>query len=543
MVHYFSPQPASSERPARLANPFDNRPHSLAIRASDLLQQTLKSTPHLVQHMWQEAGGKMFGVLVVSDPAGRLGYLAGFSGMLNQSWLVPGFVPPLFEAGKLRDLLCHGEQALQDLSVRIQSLTDSPQREIARDSLSNLIRQKEHELQVLKQRNVENREYRKRERLQLVDDHHKEALLINLSFRSQQDKREYKQCRRDWDLKLKHAANDFELAFDRQLNELRKQRKALSRKLHRQVFDHYCIKNGLGEKVNIRTLFDGNDPPGGAGDCAAPKLIQYAHERGLKPLALAEFWWGASPGKEIRHHGSFYPPCRGKCHPILPYMLQGIDHEELKSCAIGKILEPGIIYEDNALIVLEKPAGLLSVPGKEQQYSVLSWLQQRYPNATGPLLVHRLDMATSGLLLAAKNARAHKKLQKQFIERSVKKRYVAVLSKQLSTREICIQLPLRVDLEDRPRQLVCYEHGKSAVTRVKVISRSQHTSRVNLYPLTGRTHQLRVHAAHPDGLDAPIVGDELYGVAANRLMLHAERIGFNHPVTGNRINFESNAPF
>ena len=293
----------------------------------------------------------------------------------------------------------------------------------------------------------------------------------------------------------------------------------------------------------MKSLFNGKAPPGGTGDCAAPKLFQYAFQNNLKPLALAEFWWGGSPENGIRHHGEFYPPCRGKCQPILPFMLKGLGVELLFSPEVDTCLEPDIIYQDDDIVVLNKPAGLLSIPGKEHSHSVTAWLATKFPDAIGLLLVHRLDMATSGLLLAAKNSVAHKMLQKQFLCRTVKKRYVAVLSKPIDTADKVIDLPLRVDLDDRPRQMVCYQHGKTALTEVEVISTDNESSRVYFYPLTGRTHQLRVHAAHSQGLSAPIVGDELYGARSGRMLLHADSLSFNHPLSGERMTFGSEVPF
>ena len=282
-------------------------------------------------------------------------------------------------------------------------------------------------------------------------------------------------------------------------------------------------------------------------DCAGVKLLHYALQQGLRPVAMAEFWWGAPPREGVRHHGQVYPACRGRCQPILPFMLRGIavEPEALPGAPQhGPALRP-TLYEDEDLLVVNKPCGLLSVPGKAVQDSVLTRLRQRYPRSSGPLLVHRLDLATSGLLLAAKNAETHKALQQQFERRQVEKRYLAVLSKRLPEGEDSgsIELPLRVDLDDRPRQVVCPTYGRPAKTHWQVIAREAATTRVYFYPLTGRTHQLRMHAAHRDGLDAPIAGDALYANGGERLLLHAERICFTHPRTGERIEVEAPAPF
>jgi len=317
--------------------------------------------------------------------------------------------------------------------------------------------------------------------------------------------------------------------------------------LHRKLFKAYRLSNRLGEEKSISEFFDERLPPGGTGDCAAPKLIQYAHQQGLEPIALAEFWWGASPKGGIRHHGNFYPACRGKCQPILPFMLQGLDLQsrEFNSLTFDDPDAPAIVYEDDHLLVVNKPSGLLSVPGKEIVDSVQSRLRQRYPDHDGLLLVHRLDMSTSGLLLVAKHRAIHKALQQQFIKRTVEKRYVAVLSKRLpeSADGGTIELPLRVDYDDRPRQMVCADYGRMSVTHWQVIERGEETTRIYFYPHTGRTHQLRLHAAHRSGLDAPIYGDELYGEALGRLLLHAERLCFDHPVSGERIEMMAAVPF
>jgi tRNA pseudouridine32 synthase / 23S rRNA pseudouridine746 synthase len=285
-------------------------------------------------------------------------------------------------------------------------------------------------------------------------------------------------------------------------------------------------------------------PIAGSGECAAPKLFQYAFQHDLHPIALAEFWWGESPKTEVRIHGHYYPACRGKCEPILGFMLQGLAVEEnpmLKNPAENKDLE--VVWEDAHIVVINKPAEFLSVPGKLVTDSVYERMRMRYPEATGPLIVHRLDMSTSGLLLVAKTAEVHKELQRQFIQREIKKRYVALLEGEVLEDRGTVELPLRVDLENRPRQLVCYEYGKPAVTIWKVLERKDGRTRIHFFPITGRTHQLRVHAAHVDGLHAPIVGDDLYGQTSHRLHLHAEWIQFRHPISGKDMTMKVEAGF
>ena len=186
---------------------------------------------------------------------------------------------------------------------------------------------------------------------------------------------------------------------------------------------------------------------------------------------------------------------------------------------------------------------MLSVPGKQAVYSVYDWMKSSYPDADGPLIVHRLDMATSGLLLLAKSKTIHKQLQAMFKNRKMEKRYIAILDGDLVCTQGTIELPLCLDPDDRPRQIVNFQHGKPAITRYEVIQHETHGTRVAFYPQTGRTHQLRVHAAHPSGLNAPIVGDSLYGKGGGRLYLHAESLSFRHPVTGQELCLQAKAPF
>ena len=332
------------------------------------------------------------------------------------------------------------------------------------------------------------------------------------------------------------------------IEALKEERKQRSIALQQWIFEQFRLRNARGEEQDIYSIFTQTahrNPPAGTGECAAPKLLQYAYLNNLQPLAMAEFWWGDSPKGEIRRHGHYYPACRHKCEPILNFMLQGLEVEPnplLTSNTDATQLET--VYEDDYLLVVNKPAGMLSVPGKTGQASVLTLLQERYPDVTGPILVHRLDMATSGLLLAAKDKDTHALLQKQFEGRTVKKRYIALLEgiPQAEPKGF-IRLPLRPDFDNRPLQMVCYEYGKPAVTRYEIMDTENDRTRMAFYPETGRTHQLRVHAAHPEGLNCPIVGDPLYGQPADRLYLHAERLEFRHPVTGQRLQIQKEAPF
>ena len=334
----------------------------------------------------------------------------------------------------------------------------------------------------------------------------------------------------------------------------REERRQRSQQLQLWLFDQYRFLNARGERRRLVDVWQDYHcserirrkyplPPGGTGDCCAPKLLQYAYQEGLKPLCMAEFWWGPSPKTEVRQHGQFYPACRGKCKPVLTWMLQGLNVDpNPEEIASPPQLDITVVYEDDTLIVISKPSGLLSVPGRIGSYSVATILSQRYP---GTLLAHRLDMGTSGLMVAAKTRDAYRQLQQQFSDHTIRKTYVAQLDTSYSSPSAprptkgTISLPLLCDPINRPRQVVDYERGKTAVTDYEFIG----NGRVRLYPHTGRTHQLRMHCAHPDGLGCPIRGDELYGRSADRLYLHAERLELTHPVTGERMTFEQPADF
>jgi tRNA pseudouridine32 synthase/23S rRNA pseudouridine746 synthase len=356
------------------------------------------------------------------------------------------------------------------------------------------------------------------------------------------------------------------------------ERRRLSQELQQWLFRQYRVLNARGEERDLVELWHDYHssprlrqrfplPPGGTGDCCAPKLLQYAYREGLRPLCMAEFWWepprpslsalhlhpstldlGLSTLRQngaVRHHGQFYPACRGKCLPVLTWMLQGLDVDGPPMEAGHTSLDIEVVYEDDSLVVVDKPAGLLSAPGRTQQHSVAAIAQQRWP---GALLVHRLDQATSGLLVIAKQRDVYRQLQRQFAERSVEKRYVALLARPLpdgKPRRGTISLPLYGDPTDRPYQVVDHQLGKPAVTDYEMLG----DRLVALTPHTGRTHQLRVHCAHRQGLDDPIAGDELYGLPSGaaadvgRLCLHAERLAFLHPVSQRRLAFCLPAPF
>ena len=327
--------------------------------------------------------------------------------------------------------------------------------------------------------------------------------------------------------------------------------KQMSQELQLWLFHQYRMLNAKGETKDLVDIWQDYHcsprirnryplPPGGTGDCCAPKLLQYAFSHGLRPVCMAEFWWGPSPKSEIRHHGQFYPACRGKCKPILTWMLQGLDVDPNPEETGASHLTIEVIYQDTTLAVINKPSGLLSVPGRTEDYSVATIAMEHWP---GSLPVHRLDMGTSGLMVIAKTKEAYVSLQEQFVKRTVKKRYIALVEGIVKEPKGRITLPLIFDPMNRPRQMVDYQRGKSAVTEYEVLDARDGRTLLALYPHTGRTHQLRMHCAHPDGLGSPIVGDELYGHKAERLCLHCDQIEFAHPVTGERMSFNLPNPF
>lgn len=538
-LHRF-PQPVDpATLPARFTCPFCYTPHPLCIAAASCVQEYLATC-----RAWSDelAAGKMFGVLVVRHPEGGVGFLAAFSGNLAGSNRHPYFVPPVYDMLRPGDFFRQEEAAISALNGRVARLERDPQLCEARAELERLTRQAACALDEARTAALRAKAERDRQRAERPD----EALLAALVRQSQHEKAELRRLRQRWNERLA-AARARVGALTEEVVRLKDERHRRSAELQHQLFARFRMLNARGEVRDLNELFADTPqrvPPAGAGECAAPKLLQYAYVSGLHPVAMAEFWWGASPRGEVRRHGCYYPACRGKCGPILRHMLQGLDVDpnplERPAAACG---EPRVFWEDASLAVVCKPAGMLSVPGLGGGTSLLAWLRDRYPHATGPLLVHRLDMATSGLLLCAKTLDAYRRLQAQFCNRTVRKRYVALLDGAVAADEGVVELPMRADWEDRPRQRVCFEHGAPARTEYRVLSREGGVTRVALHPVTGRTHQLRVHASHPSGLDAPIVGDTLYGRGGNRLFLHAESLTFRHPFTGEELHFEFPADF
>ena len=539
MFHSFQTSIAGIELPRLFTYPFHYTPHPLCVMAAGEVQAYINK-----QTRWKEEldKGKMFGVLIVRTSNGQTGYLAAFSGNLCGSNSHSFFVPPVYDLLKPDGFFKIEEEQISAINHQIGQLQNCDrylelQQKMERETVSS--QQALSEARKVLKAAKEKREQR---RLHRPNENEQAAMIRE----SQYQKAEFKRLERYWKEQISEIKTELE-SFSSQIEALKAERRNRSAALQQKLFQQFNFLNAKGETKNLCAIFEETvqkTPPAGAGECAAPKLLQYAYLSGLSPIAMAEFWWGESPKTEIRHHGYYYPSCRGKCEPILRHMLQGLNVEPAPSerYSLSQNM-PEILFEDQWLLVLHKPEGVLSVPGKSEEQSIYSLLRARYPEATGPLVVHRLDMATSGLLLAAKTQEVHRHLQAQFENRSIKKRYIALLDGILSEEEGVIDLPICPDYLDRPRQMVNEELGKTAITRYRVMDRKNGQTRIAFFPLTGRTHQLRVHAAHPLGLNCPIVGDELYGRKAERLYLHAEYLEFIHPVSGQRMVIEKKAEF
>ena len=608
MIHFFKKPVSHLALPEKFTYPFHYTPHPLCVLAAEEVKEYIASRKE-----WQEelASGKMFGVLIVQTDNGitnneenQIGYLAAFSGNLAGKNLHPYFVPPVYDLLQPEGFFKIEEEQISAINIRIRELENSSSYlgskekwKIETEQAKAVLNQAKAELKMAK----EAREIRRQSSPELSEE--EQASLIR---ESQYQKAEYKRLEKKWKKRLEELETEVR-HFDIEIERLKTERKERSAALQRKLFEQFRMLNAQGEVKDLYTIFEQTVqkvPPAGAGECALPKLLQYAYLHQLKPLAMAEFWWGDSPKNEIRHHGYYYPSCKGKCEPILQHMLQGLEIDENPLLnPVHEEEELEIVFEDEWLLVVNKPAGMLSVPGKaEDRDSVYHRLKKKYPEATGPMIVHRLDMATSGLLLVAKTKEVHQDLQAQFANRSIKKRYVAVLDgaiikteketkpiaekailiakETVSTKKTAkaertgntgrIELPLCLNPLDRPRQMVSSEHGKEAITEYQIISESERITsesentfnesnridesersinesrkytRIIFYPLTGRTHQLRVHAAHPEGLGCPILGDELYGKKADRLYLHAEYIEFRHPIYGDILCIQKEADF
>lgn len=583
-------------------NPLDYEPHPLCIQACREVQEMLAR-----REDWQEeiARGKMFGVLIVEnvktdDDDPKWGYLAAYSGQIGGRSDWEDFVPAVFDYLQPDGYFKTHEAEISNINLSISRLEKDERMKEARTLIRKLQEERKRTIAAYQEKMKEAKAKRdsRREAGNLSES--EEAEMIR---ESQFMKAELRRLKKSLSEKTA-LETEFE-DYQENILRLKQLRKQLSDALQQWLFSQFRMLNQEGESKDLLEIFRDEAlkeypqaaiatsriaalkmvPPAGSGECCEPKLLQYAYQHGYKPLQMAMFWWGESPKEEIRHHLQFYPACNGKCKPILHWMLPPSVFESPASAEYGIGGQKGTLskpvemlyeqvetlYEDHELTVIHKPAGLLSVPGKNAaQPSVYALMRRKYPEATGPLIVHRLDMATSGLMIIAKTEFAYHRLQKEFLNHRVQKKYIAIISeKEISEKEFSgkkipekeipkkeipekeipekgiISLPLLPDYLNRPRQMVNHEQGKEAITEYEILERIDGSHlRIALYPKTGRTHQLRVHCAHQDGLNAPILGDPLYGnEKAARLHLHAEEITFEHPLTGKKITIKRKADF
>lgn len=532
MFHCYSTDISQITLPERFTYPFCYEPHPLVSLAAEEVRKYLESSD--LGEVLSE--GKMLGVLVVSR-GGEVGFLAGCSGVVEEVRCDDYFVPMVFDLLEEGGYFKIEEKKISAINADIYRLQRSE--EYAR--LKNTLIVEEERSKIEIDTFKEEMQERKKKR----DALRRSGIFSDEFIReSQFDKAELKRLkvRATENLSVYRQALQ---GFETRILLLLEQRKTRSAELQKWLFSQYVFFNARGEKMSAYEIFQqerGELPPGGTGDCAAPKMLNYAYRHNLKPLAFGEFWWGKSPKGEIRNHLSFYPSCTGKCEPLLKFMLQGVcvDRNPLDiSCDL-----PGLktVYEDDYILAVDKPSGMLSVRGKVDTVSVEEIMQERFADSESPLIVHRLDMDTSGLLLIAKTKGCHKAMQKLFEDCLVEKTYIALVDGVPESDRGEISLPLVADYCHRPMQKVDYDKGKHSVTRYEVVKRLNDRTIIKFQPLTGRTHQIRVHAAHKDGLGMPICGDRLYGKSGERLCLHALSVRFVHPKTGMEIMVETEIP-
>ena len=569
--------------PERMNNPLDYQPHPLCIAVCKELQAYLSQ-----REDWREEidKGKMFGVLIVENAqpepgASEIGYLAAYSGQIGGRSDWDDFVPAVFDYLQPDGYFKTHETEISDINQRIKQLEGNKHIKEAKSLIQQLQEKRKQTIAAYQEKMKEAKAKRDARRKTGNLTTEEEAEMVK---ESQFMKAELRRLKKSLSEKTT-LETEYEV-FQADILRLKQLRKSLSDTLQQWLFSQFRMQNHEGEMKDLLEIFRDAAlrdypqatlatsriaalkmvPPAGSGECCEPKLLQYAYLHGYRPLQMAMFWWGESPKEEIRHHLQFYPACNGKCKPILHWMLP--DRVFDSKIAEKQALET--LYEDDQLAVIYKPSGLLSVPGKDSsQPSVYSIMRKKYPAANSPLIVHRLDMATSGLMIIAKTDFAYHRLQKEFLHHRVQKKYIAIIGckdqeacdkiwekakkeelkeegkSSISAEKQKISLPLMPDYLDRPRQIVNHEQGKEAITEYEVLDRIDATHlRLALYPKTGRTHQLRVHCAHHEGLNAPILGDPLYGnEKASRLHLHAEEITFEHPLTGKEINIKREADF
>ena len=555
-------------------NPLDYEPHPLCIQACREVQEMLAR-----REDWQEeiARGKMFGVLIVEnvktdadkqkrgyqtadDDAPKWGYLAAYSGQIGGRSDWEDFVPAVFDYLQPDGYFKTHEAEISHFNLSISRLEKDERMKEARTLIRKLQEERKRTIAAYQEKMKEAKAKRDSRREAGNLSEAEEAEMIR---ESQFMKAELRRLKKSLSEKTA-LETEFE-DYQENILRLKQLRKQLSDALQQWLFSQFRMLNQEGESKDLLEIFRDEAlkeypqaaiatsriaalkmvPPAGSGECCEPKLLQYAYQHGYKPLQMAMFWWGESPKEEIRHHLQFYPACNGKCKPILHWMLPASTFEP---AAVNPSIYNKVetLYEDREIAVIHKPEGLLSVPGKDTaQPSVYALMRRKYPEATGPLIVHRLDMATSGVMIIAKTEFAYHRLQRAFLNHQIQKKYIAIISGKDVPEKGIISLPLLPDYLNRPRQMVNREQGKEAITEYEILERIDGSHlRIALYPKTGRTHQLRVHCAHQEGLNAPILGDPLYGnEKAARLHLHAEEITFEHPLTGKKITIKRKADF
>ncbi len=535
----FHPLETDIKPPTLFTYPFNYTPHPLCLMAAAEVQS------YIAQHdsLRREADeGKMFGVLVAKDSSGQLGFLAAFSGMACGKSRLPWFVPPITEAHTdEHGVFRQNEHRVKELGAAIAALENSPQTATAKQRLADA--EADAAAQIAAYKQLMQHSKQRREALRAAVRQPSPEQQEAMTKESQFQKAELKRLRRRLDEQLSQPREAWN-RIAQQAEAMKQQRRTLAEAAQRWLFGKYLMLNGRGETCSLTAIFAHTPqgvPPSGAGECCAPKLLQHAYANALKPLCMAEFWWGKSPKTEIRHHLHYYPSCRSKCKPILGFMLQGLDVEPNPHDTAHSGTHIRILHKDESIIVVCKPSGMLSMPGRVGRTSVVEALRSEGETEGFLMPAHRLDMDTSGLLVVARTEAALRNLHAQFAAGTVRKRYTAVLDGTVApgtAHHGVIRLPLAADENDRPRQIVDPIHGKPAITEYNIERTDGNKTRVSLFPHTGRTHQLRVHCAHADGLAVPIAGDTLYGHPSGiRLMLHAEYISFCHPLTGKRVQF------
>ena len=547
---YFHPLDTPLPAPLRMNDPFNYVPDPLCRLAAEAVQRQLPPNP---------TEGKMVGVLIVERRDGAMGYLQAYSGQTD--WLLPDdeFVPPVFDYLQPDGHFKTQEAEIMRFSERIVALKrDVNYRKLLqeRGEITRDFEKAYHQLRKVAAMAKTLRDQRR------TEAHLSEKEKQEMVRESQYHKGEIRRLKARFHADM--ARVEFSLSYyERELRHLVVNRRLMSEQLQAWLFSHFKMLNANGQEKDVLTIFDEwhaahlspkaqrrvERCPSGAGECCEPKLLQYAYQHAMRPRCMAMFWWGPSPKEEVRHHGQYYPACHLRCRPILTWMLQGLD-AEVNPVIARPALDVRVLYEDADLAIVEKPTGLLSVPGKDDSPSVLSLLADRWRDTGQPYPVHRLDCFTSGLMVFARTHEAQVDLQRQFAERATHKEYTALCQWReglVEGMEGEIVLPLSPDYLDLPRMRVDKEYGKEALTlykvlQVRTLDDGSRAALLRLIPLTGRTHQLRIHCAHADGLNAPIIGDPLYGQAGRRLCLHATILEFDHPTLHRRMRFHSDVP-